>query len=51
MNIELKRLIDQIPMKRLGRPEEVARAVIFLVSPDGDYITGQEISVNGGLFV
>ncbi len=47
----LKRLIDQIPMKRLGRPEEVARAVIFLVSPDGDYITGQEISVNGGLFV
>ncbi len=47
----LKRLIDQIPMKRLGRPEEVARAVIFLVSPDGDYITGQEISVNGGLLV
>ena len=47
----LKRLIEQIPMKRLGRPDEVARAVIFLVSPDGDYITGQEISVNGGLFV
>lgn len=47
----LKRLIEQIPMKRLGRPEEVARAVIFLVSSDGDYITGQEISVNGGLLV
>jgi NAD(P)-dependent dehydrogenase (short-subunit alcohol dehydrogenase family) len=47
----LKRLIDQIPMKRLGRPEEVARAVIYLVSSDGDYITGQQISVNGGLFV
>ena len=47
----LKRLIDQIPMKRLGRPKEVARAVIFLVSSDGDYITGQEISINGGLLV
>jgi len=47
----LKRLIEQIPMKRLGRPEEVARAVIFLASSDGDYITGQEISVNGGLLV
>lgn len=47
----LKRLIEQIPMKRLGRPEEVARAVIFLISSDGDYITGQEISVNGGLLV
>lgn len=47
----LKRLIDQIPMKRLGRPEEVARTVIFLVSSDGDYITGQEISINGGLLV
>jgi NAD(P)-dependent dehydrogenase (short-subunit alcohol dehydrogenase family) len=47
----LKRLIDEIPMKRLGRPEEIARAVIFLVSTDGDYITGQEISINGGLLV
>jgi NAD(P)-dependent dehydrogenase (short-subunit alcohol dehydrogenase family) len=47
----LKRLIDEIPMKRLGRPEEIARAVIFLVSSDGDYITGQEISINGGLLV
>jgi NAD(P)-dependent dehydrogenase (short-subunit alcohol dehydrogenase family) len=47
----LKRLVDQIPMKRLGRPEEVARTVIFLASSDGDYITGQEISINGGLTV
>jgi NAD(P)-dependent dehydrogenase (short-subunit alcohol dehydrogenase family) len=47
----LNRVIDQIPMKLLGRPDEVARAVIFLVSSDGDYITGQEISINGGLFV
>jgi NAD(P)-dependent dehydrogenase (short-subunit alcohol dehydrogenase family) len=47
----LKRLIDQIPMRRLGRPREVARAVLFLVSSDGDYITGQEISINGGLLV
>jgi NAD(P)-dependent dehydrogenase (short-subunit alcohol dehydrogenase family) len=47
----LNRVIEQIPMKRLGRPEEVARAVIFLVSSDGDYITGQELSINGGLLV
>jgi 3-oxoacyl-[acyl-carrier protein] reductase len=43
---ELKRMI---PMQRLGKPEEVAALVDFLLSEDAAYITGQVISVNGGL--
>jgi 3-oxoacyl-(acyl-carrier-protein) reductase len=45
------RLLDQIPLRRFGRPEEVARAVVYLVSSDGDYITGAELAINGGLFM
>jgi 3-oxoacyl-[acyl-carrier protein] reductase len=39
-----------IPMARIGRPEEVAKVVRFLCSEDASYITGQVISVNGGMF-
>ena len=42
-------IIRAIPLGRVGTPEEVARAVLFLVSSDADYITGQTLSVNGGL--
>ncbi len=42
------RLLDQIPLKRFGTAEEVGRAVVYIVSPDGDYITGAELSINGG---
>jgi 3-oxoacyl-(acyl-carrier-protein) reductase len=45
------RLLDQIPMRRFGKSEEVARACVFLCSRDGDYITGAELSINGGLFM
>ncbi|HOF05532.1 MAG TPA: 3-oxoacyl-ACP reductase FabG [Syntrophales bacterium] len=38
-----------IPMNRIGQPEEVARVVRFLCSPDASYITGQVVSVNGGM--
>src|SRR6516165_6042649 len=38
-----------IPFRRLGQPEDLAGAVAFLVSPDADYVTGQVISVSGGL--
>jgi len=45
------KLLEQIPMKRFGRCEEVARAYVYLCSADGDYITGTELSINGGLFM
>ena len=43
-------LKKQIPMGRFGTPEEVADAVAFLVSPQAGYITGNVISINGGLY-
>jgi 3-oxoacyl-(acyl-carrier-protein) reductase len=46
-----QKLLDQIPMKRFGRVDEVARAVAYLVSPHAEYITGTELSINGGLFM
>jgi 3-oxoacyl-(acyl-carrier-protein) reductase len=42
-------VIDRIPIGRLGQPEEVARAVTFLLDDDSSYITGTVIAVNGGL--
>jgi NAD(P)-dependent dehydrogenase (short-subunit alcohol dehydrogenase family) len=44
-----KRIIQQVPMKRYGQPEEVASTVAFLASQDASYITGVEINVDGGL--
>ncbi len=46
-----KAFLDIIPMKRFGTPEEVARVVKFLCSEDASYITGQVISVNGGMYM
>ena len=44
-----KKLLEQIPMKRLGQPEDVAAAVAFLVGPDASYVTGVTLNVNGGM--
>lgn len=44
-------LLQQIPLERLGSPEDVANAVYFLVSPLAGYITGQVVSVNGGMYM
>jgi 3-oxoacyl-[acyl-carrier protein] reductase len=46
-----ERLLAQIPLKRFGTADEVARAVVYIVSSDGDYITGAELSINGGLLM
>jgi NAD(P)-dependent dehydrogenase (short-subunit alcohol dehydrogenase family) len=42
-------LIARIPMHRFGRPEEVAKAALFLASDDASYMTGEEIVVDGGM--
>ncbi len=44
-------LLGQIPLGRLGTPEEIAHAVAFLASPLAGYITGTELHVNGGMFM
>lgn len=46
-----QRIIEAIPLKRLGRPEEVAEAVLFLVSPGAEFITGEILDVNGGFLM
>ena len=45
----MQRVVETIPMRRLGRPDEVARVVVFLAEPASSYITGQVYSINGGL--
>jgi NAD(P)-dependent dehydrogenase (short-subunit alcohol dehydrogenase family) len=47
----LARIVEQIPLKRLARPDEVARVVSFLAHPASAYITGQIFSINGGLYM
>jgi 3-oxoacyl-[acyl-carrier protein] reductase len=44
-------LLAQIPMARLGSPGDVAAAVLFLVSPQAGYITGETLHVNGGMYM
>ncbi len=45
-----ERIIPQIPVGRLGEPEEIARCVVFLASDDAGFITGSTISANGGQY-
>lgn len=46
-----ERIFAQIPLRRFGRPEEVAEAVVFLASDDSSYITGHVLNVNGGMYM
>jgi NAD(P)-dependent dehydrogenase (short-subunit alcohol dehydrogenase family) len=43
-----RQMIEAVPMKRMGEPEEVARAVLFLASPEASFITGVDLFVDGG---
>jgi acetoacetyl-CoA reductase len=45
-----ERIIPQIPVGRLGEPEEIARIVVFLASDDAGFVTGSTVSANGGQF-
>ena len=44
-----EQLLSTVPMRRMGKPEDVARVISFLCSPDADYITGQVIAIDGGM--
>ncbi|MFQ5698253.1 MAG: SDR family NAD(P)-dependent oxidoreductase [Myxococcota bacterium] len=45
---ERKQLLEQVPLARMGRPEEIARVVAFLASSENSFMTGQEVIVDGG---
>jgi 3alpha(or 20beta)-hydroxysteroid dehydrogenase len=46
---ENRRRVQQVPMKRMGTAEEVAKLVLFLLSDDSAYITGAEVTIDGGV--
>jgi 3-oxoacyl-[acyl-carrier protein] reductase len=46
-----KALLVQIPLGKLGRPDDIAHAVAYLASPQAGYVTGQELHVNGGMYM
>jgi len=46
-----KALMSQIPVGHLGKPEDIAHAVAYLASPQASYVTGQELHVNGGMYM
>lgn len=48
---QISGLISQVPLGRFGTPEDVAAAVVFLASPQGAYITGTTLHVNGGMYM
>jgi 3-oxoacyl-[acyl-carrier protein] reductase len=48
---DLAALAEETPLGRIGRPEEVAQAILFLASPQAEFITGQVLQPNGGLVI
>jgi NAD(P)-dependent dehydrogenase (short-subunit alcohol dehydrogenase family) len=48
---EIKEMSEKNPSKRLGKPEDIANTVLFLLSDKADYINGENINVNGGILL
>jgi len=52
LNEEVRQaIVDQTPLGRVGRPEEIAAAVLYLASQEAGYVTGQVLRVNGGMYI
>ena len=47
----MKSIVGQIPVGRLGQPDEVARCVTFLAADEASWITGSTLTINGGAFM
>jgi acetoacetyl-CoA reductase len=47
----LQKIVAKIPVGRLGEPEEVARCVLFLAADDAGFITGSQLTINGGQYM
>jgi acetoacetyl-CoA reductase len=47
----LEQIIARIPVGRLGKPEEIARAVLFLIADESGFITGSTLTINGGQYM
>ena len=47
----MEQIVQAIPLNRIGKACDIANAVAFLASSEADYITGQVLSVNGGLYI
>jgi 3-oxoacyl-[acyl-carrier protein] reductase len=48
---QVKKLVENVPLGRLGRVDDVAQAVLFLCTPAAGYITGATLHVNGGMYM
>jgi 3-oxoacyl-[acyl-carrier protein] reductase len=48
---QVKKLVENVPLGRLGRVDDVAQAVLFLASPQAAYVTGSTLHVNGGMYM
>ena len=48
---QARKLVENVPLGRLGRAEDVAQAVLYLCSPAASYVTGATLHVNGGMYM